>query len=161
MNFSVATWPFWHAKTVIYKNDLLLFAGILPHLDLFTERAKLAASYCVWLGQWTKIQALQRIRVANVPGQWWVLQCLVSLSCPVHCLPPYDGGGLVHVLVRYCDPVPHGLEQAHHFPHELQPPFTAEKTTTNVHWICHSTSRPDLFSSLAYQDNIFIIRLFD
>ena len=39
------------------SNHLLLFAGILPHSNLFTEKAKLAGSYCVWLGQWKKIQA--------------------------------------------------------------------------------------------------------
>lgn len=73
----------------------------------------------------------------------------------------------MHALLRYCDPVPHGLEHAHHFPHELQPPFTANgkkkkiKIKTNGHWIRHGTSRPHLFSSLAYRDDIYIIRLFD
>ena len=54
-----------------------------------------------------------------------MLQFLVCLFTPVQCLPLYAGGGLVQVLVRYCDPVPHGLEQAHHLPHGLQPPLTA------------------------------------
>ena len=33
----------------------------------------------------------------------------------------------MHVLVRYCDPVPHVLEHLCHLPHGLQRPFTARK----------------------------------
>lgn len=54
-----------------------------------------------------------------------MLQVLVCLFTPVQCLPLYAGGGLVQVLVRNCDPVPHDLEQAHHLPQGPQPPFTA------------------------------------
>lgn len=139
VNFFVPTWSFWNAKAVIHINDALLFAGILPHLDLFTEEQNLQ---CLAMKENTGIFFSASCRVAYVPGQWWVLQCLVSLSFPVHCLPPFDGKGLVHVLVRYCDPVPHGLEQAHHFPHELQPPFTGNekhKCTLVMSWYFPST----------------------
>ena len=41
VNFFVPTWSFCNAKAVIHVNDVLLFAGILPHLDLFTEEQNL------------------------------------------------------------------------------------------------------------------------
>ena len=48
----------------------------------------------------------------------------VCLASPVHFLPPYAGRGLVQLLVRYCDPVPHVLEHARHLLQGFQPPFT-------------------------------------
>ena len=55
-------------------------------------------------------------------GQCRVLHARVSLSDPTQRFPPYPGGGLVQVRIRYCEPVPHVFEHLHHFPQELQPP---------------------------------------
>ena len=61
------------------------------------------------------------------PGHGFVLQFRVCLSDPTQGFPPYPGGGLVHVRLRYCDPVPQVLEHLHHFPQGLHPPSALMK----------------------------------
>lgn len=49
-----------------------------------------------------------------LPGHAILLQCLISKSLPAQEAPPFLGGGLVHVLLRLCVPLPqvrlHGLQ---------------------------------------------------
>ena len=46
-----------------------------------------------------------------LPGQVPRLQFVDSMLFPVQVLPPLDGGGSVHVLLRCFVPTPHDTEQ--------------------------------------------------
>ena len=61
------------------------------------------------------------------PRHGFVLHFRVCLSDPTQYFPPYPRGGLVHVRLRYCDPVPHVLEHWHHFPQGLHPPSALKR----------------------------------
>lgn len=43
-------------------------------------------------------------------GQICVLHLLLSTDCPVHDLPPFAGGGLIHERLRTRNPPPHDRE---------------------------------------------------
>ena len=61
------------------------------------------------------------------PRHGFVLHSRVCLSDPMQYFPPYPGGGLVQVRLRYCNPVPHVLEHLNHFPQGLHPPSALMK----------------------------------
>ena len=42
-----------------------------------------------------------------LPGQGRVLHSLASCLAPIQSFPPAEGGGLLHFLSRFCNPVPH------------------------------------------------------
>ena len=61
--------------------------------------------------------------VVVVVGQGPRLHGWFSVGLPLQGLPPFDGGGLVQVLVHLCVPRPHVDEQEDLF-HAVQPPST-------------------------------------
>ena len=77
---------------------------------------------------------------AGVVGHAWVLHPWVLVACPLHCLPPTPGAGLLHLLDALCEPPPqvmlHWLQDCH----EPQLPWT-----TGHAWVLHlwvMVSRP-------------------
>merc|ERR1719453_2592867 len=48
----------------------------------------------------------------------------VSVLGPMHGLPPFDGGGLLHSRLAVMTPGPHGCEHSDHEPKFDQPPST-------------------------------------
>ena len=86
------------------------------------------------------------------PRHGFVLHFRVCLSDPTQYFPPYPGGGLVHVRLRYCDPVPHVLEHWHHFPQGLHPPSALKREKTRLSSIRLDCTCVSKFSSyLAFQ----------
>lgn len=51
---------------------------------------------------------------------------------PVHCNPPFDGGGFVHSRVRKRFPKPQVVEHAEKDVQSLHKPFTGPGVITNV-----------------------------
>ena len=45
--------------------------------------------------------------VVVVVGHAWVLHLWVLVACPLHCLPPGPGAGLLHLLDALCEPPAH------------------------------------------------------
>ena len=56
-----------------------------------------------------------------------VLQHLASRLSPTQHVPPFDGGGLVQVLLRVIMPPPHVALHSLQSPKSLQPPSTAQE----------------------------------
>ena len=71
--------------------------------------------------------------VVVVVGQGPRLHGWFSVGLPLQGLPPFDGGGLVQVLVHLCVPRPHVEEQEDLF-HAVHPPSTnfIENNTTMI-----------------------------
>ena len=73
-------------------------------------------------------------RVLYSPAHAPSPQLAVSDSCPVHCVPPLGGEGLVHVLVRvFVSEGPHAAVQPTHELQEVRPPLTATTFTYHGH----------------------------
>ena len=60
-----------------------------------------------------------------------MLQCLATVSGPLHCLPLQNALGLSQVLLRTWMPPPQDFEQSPAF-HSLQPPLTAHIHTVKL-----------------------------
>ena len=56
---------------------------------------------------------------AGVVGHAWVLHPWVLVACPLHCLPPTPGAGLLQVLDALCEPPPQVLL---HWPQDCHEP---------------------------------------
>ena len=77
------------------------------------------------LGQYAHVG--NKITHLNKPGQLLEPHLLVWTFWPGQLAPPLLGGGLVHVLLLVCDPIPQVLEQGPQACHWDQPPFTVQK----------------------------------
>ena len=64
------------------------------------------------------------------------------LAFPLHFLPPFEGGGLVHVRLRNFLPLPHFLLHSPKSLQSVQPPSTAEKGTRHFCKISKSHDWP-------------------
>lgn len=62
------------------------------------------------------------------PGQWPDTQVLESREEPIHCLPPFWGGGLSHSLVRNCSPTPQVLLHNPQAVHSENQPWTVNRS---------------------------------
>ena len=63
-----------------------------------------------------------------------MLQSVISDDEPGQLLPPFDGEGLVHVLVLDFPPVPHVLVHDEYAPHALHIPLTEKYCNDNFSW---------------------------
>ena len=65
-----------------------------------------------------------------------MLQRACSLLLPKHSLPPLEGAGLVHVLIRYFVPNPHVTSQLPYAPQRVHEPSTMlEKNSDSLQLI--------------------------
>lgn len=65
------------------------------------------------------------------PGQSVLLHGFVSLVFPVHPLPPFDGGGLLHRRIRVMLPSPHVVVHADQGDQRPQFPSARARDKTN------------------------------
>jgi len=52
-----------------------------------------------------------------LPGHSFRLQLAICWLTPTHCLPPWAGAGLLHVLYRFLVPSPHDSEHCSYSDH--------------------------------------------
>ena len=63
----------------------------------------------------------------TIPGQCLVLQFLLSFDFPLHALPPFIGGGFVHLLPRVSEPPPQLTVHVDQEDQSLKPPSTMDE----------------------------------
>lgn len=76
-----------------------------------------------------KTSAYRQLWIFNMytPGQWPNTHVLESREEPIHCLPPFWGGGLSHSLVRNCSPTPQVLLHNPQDVHSENRPWTVNR----------------------------------
>lgn len=76
-----------------------------------------------------KTSAYRQLWIFNMytPGQWPDTHVLESREEPIHCLPPFWGGGLSHSLVRNCSPTPQVLLHNPQDVHSENRPWTVNR----------------------------------
>lgn len=103
--------------------------GLLLAFLLELEKADYS-QFCHFLGLYAHVG--NKITHLNKPGQLLEPHLLVWTFWPGQLAPPLLGGGLVHVLLLACDPIPQVLEQGPQACHWDQPPFTVQKLKLTV-----------------------------
>ena len=62
-----------------------------------------------------------------LPEHEFVLHWMICSVSPTQLFPPANGGGLLHSLIRFLDPIPHVFVQLEYGLHKPQRPLTAMK----------------------------------
>ena len=60
-----------------------------------------------------------------LPEHEFVLHSMICSDSPAQAFPPANGGGLLHSLTRFLEPIPHDFEQLEYGLHAPQRPFVA------------------------------------